>query len=44
MDPIYKPLSKEEKARLEKRGLKEWEYLYMPTWADPDSTSCKKIY
>jgi hypothetical protein len=40
MDPIYKPLTAEEKENLNKRGLKEWEYLGIPEWADPDSTLC----
>jgi hypothetical protein len=41
MDPIYKPLTKEEKKNLENRGLKEWEYIYFPKWADPDNNTCK---
>jgi hypothetical protein len=40
MDPIYKPLSVEEKENLNKRGLKEWEYMGIPKWADPDSNMC----
>lgn len=40
MDPIFKPLTKTEKANLEKRGLKEWEYLNYPEWADPDAGVC----
>jgi hypothetical protein len=43
MEPIYKPLSKEEKEKLEKKGYKEWEYYYFPEWADPDSFKCKLI-
>lgn len=40
MDPIFKPLTKEKKAELEKRGYKEWEYLGIAKWADPDSNTC----
>ena len=43
MDPIYKPLTKKEKENLSERGLKEWEYLGIPKWADPDSVECKFI-
>lgn len=41
MDPIYKPLTKDEKVQLEKRGYKEWEYFGIPNYGDPDSTLCK---
>lgn len=40
MDPIFKPLTADEKENLNKRGLKEWEYLGIPKWADPDSSLC----
>ncbi len=40
MDPLYNPLTKDDKIELEKRGLKEWEYMAMNKWIDPDSTSC----
>ncbi len=43
MDHIYKPLTKEEKEKLEKRGLKEWEFMTMANWADPDSQTCTII-
>lgn len=43
MDPIYKPLTAEEKDKLNKKGYKEWEYLYFPEWADPDTTTCKYL-
>jgi hypothetical protein len=41
MDPIYKPLTKEQKSDLERRGLKEWEYMAPNKWIDPDSMTCK---
>lgn len=41
MDPIYKPLTKEEKEKLNNRGLKEFEYMRMANWADPESNACK---
>jgi hypothetical protein len=41
MDPIYKPLTKNEKLKLEAKGYKEWEYATMSKWIDPDSTQCK---
>lgn len=40
MDPIYKPLTQEQKSNLEKRGYKEWEYWTMNKWNDPDSMTC----
>lgn len=43
MDPIYKPLTKEQKQDLEKRGYKEFEYMSMANWNDPDSRTCKKF-
>jgi hypothetical protein len=43
MDPIYKPLTKEEKAELEARGLKEWGYFGMSSFNDPDSSLCIEI-
>lgn len=43
MDPIYKPLSEEEKAQMDARGYKQWEYFGIPNYADPDSNVCKKI-
>ena len=41
MDPIYKPLTEQEKLNLEARGYKEWEYFGIPNYADPDSNVCK---
>jgi|LauGreDrversion4_2_1035121.scaffolds.fasta_scaffold574540_1 hypothetical protein len=43
MDPLYKPLGKEEKEQLKKRGLKEFEYMAPNKWIDPDSTLCNKF-
>ncbi len=43
MDPLYKPLSNDQKSELEKRGYKEWEYMHMNKWTDPDSTTCMII-
>ena len=40
MDPIYKPLNGEEKRKLEEKGYKEWEYMSMNKWNDPDSYHC----
>ena len=40
MDPIYKPLTNEEKQRLEAKGYKEWQYYHWPRWSDPDEMSC----
>jgi hypothetical protein len=40
MDPIFKPLNKEEKERVEKKHLKEWEYMSIAPWTDPDSLAC----
>jgi len=41
MDPIYKPLTCEQKIKLEEKGYKEWEYMTMNKWNDPDSINCK---
>ena len=41
MDPIYKPLSQEDKQKLESKGYKEWEYFGIPNYADPDSNNCR---
>jgi hypothetical protein len=43
MDPIYKPLTNEEKENLAARGLKEWEYFGLSKYNDPDSNLCKEI-
>src|SRR5947208_1563671 len=40
MDPLYKPLTKEDKIELERRGYKEWEYMTPNKWTDPDSPYC----
>jgi hypothetical protein len=40
MDPLYKPLTGEQKQKLQERGLKEWEYFRFNKWADPDSAYC----
>ncbi len=42
MDPIYKPLTEQDKQKLEERGYKEWEYFGIPNYANPDSNVCKK--
>ena len=42
MDPIYKPLTEQEKQQLESRGYKQWEYFGIPNYSDPDSTICIK--
>jgi hypothetical protein len=41
MDPLYKPLTKDDKVELDKRGYKEWEYMSPSKWIDPDSYHCK---
>jgi hypothetical protein len=43
MDPIYKPLTKEEKEKLSQRGYKEWEYFGIANYSDPDSNTCKDL-
>ncbi len=40
MDPIYKPLTNEQKVELDRRGYKEFEYMSMNKWNNPDSTTC----
>jgi hypothetical protein len=40
MDPIYKPLTKEQKVELDKKGYKEWEYMSIANCYDPDSITC----
>ncbi len=46
MEPIFKPLTKEKKDELIKRGYKEFEQPYCPKICDPDEPLCKvfKIY
>ena len=41
MDPLYKPLNSNEKTELARRGYKEWEYMSINKWNDPDSMICK---
>ena len=43
MEPIYKPLSKEKKEELNKRGYFEWEQPHYPKFADPDDYQCNKV-
>lgn len=43
MEPIYKPLSKEQKADLLNKGYKEYEYPYFPKSCDPDEPLCKLL-
>lgn len=40
MDPLFKPLTQERKQELERKGYKEWEYMAMNKWNDPDSMTC----
>ena len=40
MDPIFKPLTNEEKQKLAARGYKEWEYFGLSQFNDPDSNLC----
>lgn len=40
MDPIYKPLTNEQKAELDSKGYQEYEYFYHPKWADPEEPIC----
>lgn len=43
MDPIFQPLSKEQKEALNSKGYREWEYPYWPKWCDPDEKACKLL-
>lgn len=40
MDPLYKPLTKQQKNDLANRGLKEFEYVAPNKWIDPESPNC----
>lgn len=43
MQPVFEPMSKELKEKLNQRGYKEWTQPYRPKISDPAEKECKFI-